>query len=64
MIRLPGDHVPNIKNRSSKHLLWLTGIKPVWRSMSNAALSEYACKEAVRERARRAKKREKKESKI
>jgi len=40
MIRIPGSHVPNIKNRSSKHLKPLTGVKPVFKSMSNAALEE------------------------
>lgn len=42
MIRVPGSHVPNIKNRSSKHLIPLTKVKPAIRSMSNAALEELA----------------------
>ena len=40
MIRIPGSHVPNIKNRSSKHLIPLTKVKPAIRS--NAALEELA----------------------
>lgn len=40
MIRIPGSHVPNIKNRSSKHLICLTKVKPVVRSMSNEQLKQ------------------------
>ena len=40
MVRIPGGHAPNIKNRSSKHLIPLTKQKSVYRSMSNAALAE------------------------
>lgn len=75
MRRLPGSHAPNIKNRSSKHLDWLTGPghKPVYRSMSNAVLEELAkgdpksrnkfqsTYDAQKELNRRAKKRAKKE---
>ena len=46
MRRLPGSHVPNIRNRSSKHLGWLTGIKPVYRTMSGARLQEIVNAEA------------------
>ena len=42
MRRLPGSHVPNIRNRSSKHLGWLTGIRPIVRSVSTATLREWA----------------------
>lgn len=42
MVRIPGSHVPNIKNRSSKHLIPLTKVKPAVRSMSNAMLEEIA----------------------
>lgn len=42
MVRIPGSHSANIKNRSSKHLILLTKVKPVIRSMSNAALEEIA----------------------
>ena len=55
MRRLAGSHEPNNKNRSSKHLNLLIGCKPVYRSMSNAALSEFNTKGAAKERARRAK---------
>lgn len=71
MRRLPGSHAPNIKNRSSKHLSWLTGIRPIYRSMSKAALEEImkadsknrhnAYYAAQKELARRQKKRDKKE---
>lgn len=46
MRRLPGSHVPNIKNRSSKQLGWLTGIKPVYRSMSKTKLQDIINSEA------------------
>lgn len=42
MVRIPGSHAPNIKNRSSKHLIPLTKVKPVYRSLSNAALEAMA----------------------
>lgn len=77
MRRLPGSHIPNIKNRSSKQLGWLCGrgYKPVYRSMSNAALQEIVNTEADKkmkgqsywlarkELDRRAKKRDKMEDK-
>lgn len=70
MVRIPGSHPPNIKNRSSKHLIPLTKIKPAVRSLSNAALEEMAkgdgkhrCRVADKELERRAKKRAKKEAK-
>lgn len=44
MRRMPGTHVPNIKNRSSKHLIWATKIKPAERSMSNQQLRELSMK--------------------
>lgn len=42
MVRIPGSHAPNIKNRSSKHLIPLTKVRPIYRSLSNAALEEMA----------------------
>lgn len=63
MVRTPGEHAPNSKNRSSKHLIPLTGYKPAIKSLSNAALSEMNCKVAQQEKQRRAKKHEKKDMK-
>lgn len=63
MRRLPGNHMPNIKNRSSKHLTWLTKMKPVVRSLSNAALQEMVGTDVAKEIKRRANKRAKKEAK-
>jgi len=40
MRRLPGSHDPNNKNRSSKHLNLLTGLRPAIRSKSNKYLSD------------------------
>lgn len=42
MIRTPGSHIPNIKNRSSKQNYKLTKFKPVVRSWSNEKLSKHA----------------------
>ncbi len=63
MRRIPGSHAPNIKNRSSKHLSWLTKMKPIVKSMSNEALAESKLPEAHKELNRRQKKREKKDAK-
>ena len=63
MRRLPGSHEPNNKNRSSKHLGWLTKMKSPYRSMSNEALATMNDKEAIAERTRRARKNEKKAAK-
>ena len=63
MRRIPGGHSPNVKNRSSKHLILLTKQRSVYRSMSNAALAEVKDPEARREEQRRAKRREKKAAK-
>lgn len=60
MVRAPGSHPPNIKNRSSKYLIPLTKIKPIYRSMSNAALAECNDPLARKEENRRAKKNVKK----
>lgn len=60
MVRIPGEHAPNSKNRSSKHLIPLTKCKPVVRSLSNAALAEYNTKAAQAEKARRKRKHDKK----
>lgn len=56
MVRTPGSHAPNIKNRSSKHLIPLTKHKSIYRSMSNAALAECKDSAARKEENRRAKK--------
>ena len=56
MRRVAGSHPPNIKNRSSKHLVWLTKMKPAVRSMSNKALQSMVTKEAKNEIARRLRK--------
>ena len=53
MVRIPGDHAPNIKNRSSKHLIPLTKCKPVEHSMSNEELMKYTSRTAVKELKRR-----------
>lgn len=63
MRRLPGTHPANIRNRSSKHLGWLCGIKSVMKTLSNDALAEFTCKDALRERQRRDKKSAKKDTK-
>ena len=56
MRRIAGSHEPNNRNRSSKHLNMLIGQKPIYRSMSGAALA--ACKDpaARKEEARRKRK--------
>lgn len=60
MIRIPGSHPPNIKNRSSKHLIPLTKCKPYVKSMSNDELAKYTGDDVIRERKRRKAKRDKK----
>lgn len=42
MIQIPGQHVPQVKNRSSKNLYFLTKIKPAVKCASNAVLEEWA----------------------
>lgn len=42
MVRIPGSHAPNIKNRSSKHLIPLTKCRSFFKTLSNAALEEMA----------------------
>lgn len=59
MLRIPGEHAPNIKNRSSKHLMLLVGQKSIYRSMGGDRLKELANAGnpmANREISRRAKK--------
>lgn len=63
MRRIPGSHTPNIKNRSSKHLSWLTKMKPIVRSMNNEELAKSKLPEAHKELIRRQKKNEKKDTK-
>lgn len=64
MVRVPGSHIPNIKNRSSKQNFKLTKIKSCVRSWSNEKLAKSAFDiEVSNEIKRRAKKRAKKESK-
>jgi hypothetical protein len=41
MVRIPGEHVPNIKNRSSKQNILLTKKKSAMMSLSNEALIKY-----------------------
>ena len=53
MRRLPGSHEPNNKNRSSKHLGWLTKIKPAIKSLSNEALCAINGTDVQKELARR-----------
>ena len=60
MVRIPGSHAPNIKNRSSKQNICLTKVKPAVRSMSNAALAALAGKDVADEIRRRNKKHSKK----
>ena len=64
MVRVPGSHAPNAKNRSSKHLIKFTKCKPAVRSMSNAALAEFNTAEARKEIKRRNDKRIKREAKV
>jgi hypothetical protein len=47
MIRLPGSHVPNIKNRSSKHLFWLTKLRPIVRCLNNEQLNKLVGKTSL-----------------
>lgn len=42
MIRTPGEHIPNIKNRSSKHLIQLTKVRYYLRSVNNEQLSKWS----------------------
>jgi hypothetical protein len=66
MRRLPGSHEPNNKNRSSKHLHWLTKIRPIVRCVSNEQLNKWAGKNSLNINAeieRRKKRRAKKEAK-
>ena len=63
MRRIPGDHAPNAKNRSSKQLVGLTKHKSIYRCVSNAQLNEMVGTAADAEKRRRAKRREKKENK-
>lgn len=63
MRRLPGSHPANIKNRSSKQLGWLCGVKPFYKTLSNEALAEFKTDGAAHERRRRDKKNAKKDMK-
>ena len=59
MIQIPGKHVPPVKNRSNKHLFFLTKVKPGVKSMSNEQLADLAKNgnnDAMREQTRRNKK--------
>lgn len=42
MIQVPGQHVPRVKNRSSKHLYFLTKVKSAVKCASNSMLEEWA----------------------
>lgn len=64
MVRVPGEHAPNIKNRSSKHLICLTKNRPYIRSVNNELLEKLAGAPGVaKEARRRANKRAKKDAK-
>ena len=63
MTRVPGEHLPNIKNRSSKQYMCLTRIKPVVKSMNNEMLNKFNTPDAIHERKRREKKHQKKNAK-
>ena len=66
MIRVPGEHAPNVKNRSSKQYICMTKIKPIVRCVNNETLTKWAnggLAEARAELARRKAKREKKDTK-
>jgi len=66
MIRTPGEHAPNIKNRSSKNLICLTGMKSLYKSLSGEALAEMSKRGdalATKEINRRSKKNEKNNNK-
>lgn len=67
MIRIPGNHTPNINNRSSKHLIPFTKIKPIVKCVSNAQLEKWAAVNfpgANAELKRRRDKKAKKDSKL
>lgn len=59
MVRIPGSHPPNIKNRSSKQNIWFTKMKPSVRSLSNEALQKLSSEAATKELKRRANKKNK-----
>lgn len=61
MVRIPGSHPPNIKNRSSKQNIWFTKMKPSVRSLSNEALQKLSSESeaAAKELKRRANKKNK-----
>ena len=64
MVRVPGEHAPNIKNRSSKHLICLTKHRPYIRCVNNELLDKLAgTPGAAKEARRRANKRAKKDAK-
>lgn len=64
MIRTPGSHAPNIKNRSSKQNFKLTKHKPVVRSWSREMLNKHLGDvEVQKEVSRRNRKNEKKNAK-
>lgn len=59
MRRTAGTHMPNSKNRSSKHLNILIGTKSIYRCFNNTMLQNMANNgnsQASKELARRAKK--------
>lgn len=66
MVRIPGEHAPNVKNRSSKHLIPLTKIKPIERCISYDKLTTWANggdRAAIKELARRNRRMEKRGTK-
>jgi hypothetical protein len=65
MRRLPGSHVPNVRNRSSKQNIWLTKLRPIMRCVSNEQLNDWSNRNVVGAHAeikRRQEKRAKKEA--
>lgn len=63
MTRTPGEHVPNIKNRSSKQLICLTKHKPIVRSLSNEALMKIKYDDDASKELRRREKKNKNDQK-
>lgn len=66
MIRVPGEHAPNVKNRSSKQYICMTKIRPIVRCVNNDTLTKWSnsgCREAYAELQRRKTKKEKKAAK-
>jgi len=48
MRRLPGQHLPNNRNRSSKHLNILKGVKDVYRCINHEQLKDFSSNGDIR----------------